>query len=171
VNSAASAGVSPRQAGQYAYFVYRSLDCFSHLVTGATRSAREFDANTRLYARTINLLLRHGGSLPDFGDVLPTTEAACSLMFHVAMCDRAIFWPALAQACEAMFADVRRAAAVPGGLPPETKALVDAFERAIGEHGLSEPAGDEPRLPHVRLQLLELAERHRLLLEEAESLA
>lgn len=169
MNSTVSAGVSPRQAAQYAYFVYRSLDCFSHLVTGAARSPLEFEATTRLYARTINLLLRHGGSLPDFGDVLPSTEAACSLMFHVSMCDRAIFWPALAQACETMFGDVRRAAAISDAMPAETTALVNAFERAIKEHGLPEATEQPARLQHVRMQLLELAERHRLLLEEAES--
>lgn len=169
MNPAAPASVSPRQAGQYAYFVYRSLDCFSHLVTGISREPREFGPTARLFARTVNLLLRHGDGLPAFDDVLPTTEAACSLMFHVALCDRAIFWPALAQACEAMFGDVRGSAGVAGSMPPETAALVNAFERAIAERGQPAPAADDPRLRQVRLQLQELTERHRALLEEAEA--
>lgn len=70
-----------KQAKQHAYFAYRSLDCLSHVVSGASRDAEHFDTIASIYARTIKLMLSNTSALPSFEQVQTSTETVRACCF------------------------------------------------------------------------------------------
>jgi endonuclease/exonuclease/phosphatase (EEP) superfamily protein YafD len=145
---------------QYAYFIYRSLDCFSHAVTGTSRDRLHFDRSARLYARIINLLLRNGDALPAFTDVLPACEALNALLFHCCMCHREAFWPSFVLARRLCFAELLPAARQADDAEGGHGALAQLFERAVEEFGRAQPAdapADDARREQLAIQITELA--------------
>lgn len=122
---------------QYAYFIYRSLECVSHMVSGTSRMPEDFDRTSRLYVRVINLLSRHGAALPAFDAILPASEGLAALLFHCSICHREAYWPALRTAHERCFGETRaRVRAHGGGANAEDDfvALASLFERALREY-------------------------------------
>lgn len=123
---------------QYAYFIYRSMECLSNLVTGTSRIPSEFDRTSRLYVRVINLLSRHGEALPSFDEVLPASEGLAGLLFHTSICHRNAYWPALNTAHERCFGDIRTRL-LDGekdalNADDDLVALVALFDRALREY-------------------------------------
>lgn len=152
---------------QYAYFIYRNLECVSHLVTGISREPDAFNRTSRLYARMIHLLTRHGGSLPSIDDVLAATEGLTALLFHCSVCHREAYWPVLAAANERCFGMIRDRVLARGG-QDDFVALVTAFDRALREYAESpgaEHVADTFLLNQAMTQMAEWAD---LLLREAE---
>lgn len=156
---------------QYAYFIYRSLECVSHLVTGTSRVPSEFDRTSRLYVRVINLLSRHGAALPGFDEVLPASEGLASLLFHTSVCHREAYWPALNTAHERCFGDTRdrllskEKDAI--NASDELVSLVALFDRALREYATTLDGETPGHGYHHSAAVLQAGEWADTLLQEA----
>ncbi|TXH76049.1 MAG: hypothetical protein E6Q88_02975 [Lysobacteraceae bacterium] len=156
---------------QYAYFIYRNLECVSHLVTGTSRDPDAFNRHSRFYARMINLLSRHTRSLPDFADVLPASEALAALLFHCSVCHREAYWPALCTANERCFGAIRDhvlARGASANSEDDFAALVSLFDRALKEY--ADSLSDDPQAYSFPRDLatIQASEWADLLLQEAQ---
>jgi len=147
---------------QFAYFVYRTLDCLPTLLTGSCHDLSVLDARSKWLARSLHLMLQHGDQLPEPEQVLPATEAIASLLFHACQCERASYPGHLRQAYEQAFVQGADLAA----LSPAQAALREAFDRALEACPPGEPA-QGPRAAAADVQIRELAAALRDELREA----
>ena len=155
------AGVSVWQA-QYAYFIYRSIDSFSHLVVGSNRLPAEFDAISQLYARVINASIKEKEFFPAFDEVLEVTEALSALLFCSSLHNRGEFWSLFLLSYDICFGSRRRDGSIGGDSRLEPLFL--SFERALADYRESWSAEQGAMsLSHSAIQIREMA--HLLALE------
>lgn len=151
---AGSSAVQAALRHQYAYFVYRSMECFAHLATGISRNPALFERRAKLLARSLKLLLRHGHALPDYTQVLPASEALNAALFHSCLCHRSVYWHLLRRALDEAFGDLRSEGTSGDG---EWEALDGLFRRAVVEHWDEAPLEEAAQYDHLLIQVVELS--------------